>query len=137
MSIYNSFKFKILIAIVFVIVIFYVGKGYNVVFIEDDARTNIERKKSGISTITTSDKFSLPTSNDTKAEGAFSWGSVKDEFPVEAGGEHAIGDKLHYFHYDSGANCFRHCECGQDPVTGAHDNCDFSNREYVVIWRKK
>ena len=122
---------------------FYVGDGYNVVFIEDDARTHIERKKSGISTITIPDKFSLPTSNDTKAEGTFSWGSVKDEFPVEAGGEHAIGEKLHYFTYNSNGY-FQHCECGNNKPTDSHDNsCSMNpnnvnkDRKYTVIWRKK
>ena len=106
---------------------FYVGGGYKVNYVNPLAP---DKKKSGILKIKAPTSFSAP--NSLKAEGTFSWGNVIDEFPVESGS----GQK-HYFYYDSTANCFRHCECGQDPITGAHDNCDFSNREYIVIWRKK
>ena len=119
---------------------FYVGDGYNVTYINPNADTNIERKKSGISTITTPASFDLPTSADTKAEGTFAWGSVKDEFPVEAGGEHEIGKYLNYFYYDTtnNVNVFRHCECGNEPEnTTLHKNCNFNDRQYTVIWRKK
>ena len=109
---------------------YYVGDGYTVDYVNPLAPTNDEKKKSGISKITTPPSFSAPKG--LKAEGTFAWGNVIDEFPTET----KDGNR-HYFYYDSGANCFRHCECGQDPVTGAHDNCDFNNREYTVIWRKK
>ena len=105
---------------------FYVGDGYSTKY------TIVNNKKSGLTSITTPNSFALPSTNDIKAEGTFSWGSVRDEFPVESGSGHK-----HYFYYDSTTNIFRHCECGQDPITGAHDKCDFNNREFTVIWRKK
>ena len=101
------------------------------------------RKKSGISTITIPIDFNLV--NADKAEGTFAWGSVKDEFPVEGGGEHDIGEKLNYFYYNS-AGYFQHCECGYNSVSDINNhsidcsinpNNKFNNRKYTVIWRKK
>ena len=109
---------------------FYVGNGYTVDYVNPLAPTNDEKKKSGISKIVAPTSFSAPKG--LKAEGTFAWGNVKDEFPVES----RLGQK-NYFYYDPVVNVFRHCECGQDPITGAHDNCDFNNHEYIVIWRKK
>ena len=72
-------------------------------------------------------------------EGTFSWGNVVDEFPTET----KDGNR-HYFYYDSGANCFRHCECGNGPDkddtvhwNNGRTGCNFHRREYTVIWRKK
>ena len=72
-------------------------------------------------------------------EGTFSWGNVIDEFPTET----KDGNR-HYFYYDSGANCFRHCECGNGPDkddtvhwNNGRTGCNFHRREYTVIWRKK
>ena len=111
---------------------FYVGDEYTVDYEKsvDEEPDRDKRKKSGISKITAHPNFSQVSG--LKAEGTFAWGNVKDEFPVESSSGHK-----NYFYYDPIANIFRHCECGQDPVTGAHDNCDFNNREYTVIWRKK
>ena len=107
---------------------------YNVTYVDEEARTNDEKKKSGISKITAPTSFSAP--NSIKAEGTFAWGNVKDEFPVESGSGHK-----HYFYYDSVANCFRHCECGKEPTDSAElhkaSDCLYGEREYKVIWRKK
>ena len=147
---------------------FYVGGGgtdekykYKVTYVNPNADTNNDKKKSGISRIEAPPSFKSP--NSLKAEGTFAWGSVKDEFPVES----SSGQK-HYFYYDTVANVFRHCECGNEPekyiikrgkqifyfnskneadnakvegdiVMSIHSNssCDFDNRSYIVIWRKK
>ena len=122
----------------------YVGNNYNKVLgsITNKNDRNIA-KKSHIWTnadVTHTDAMPVKIAKGTDVvglptyvrEGTFAWGSVIDEFPTET----KDGNR-HYFYYDSGANCFRHCECGQNPVTGAHDNCNFRNREYVVVWRKR
>ena len=122
---------------------FYVGGGgkedknkYNVTYVNSNADTNNEKKKSGISSIEVPISFISP--NSLKAEGTFAWGSVKDEFPVES----STGQK-HYFYYDSIANVFRHCECGREIDVAHSTSCALSpsnenyGRQYTVIWRKK
>lgn len=117
----------------------YVGNNYNKVLPGVENRN--DKKKSHIwtdSDVTHTNDAPGYTNKGTNEipiyvkEGTFAWGSVKDEFPTEN-----KGGVRHYFYYDTTNNVFRHCECAQNPVTGAHDNCDFSNREYAVIWRKK
>ena len=91
------------------------------------------------------DKFYKTT--DKIAKGTFSWGSVKDEFPVESAGEHELGEGMNYFYYDTSydnhlkhnKNYFWHCECGVNDVNKQHTNgCSFKNdgKFYFVIWRK-
>ena len=120
---------------------FYVGDDYAIVFKEllGNKITRNENKK----TYDWENSFPTRSGKNTKtgnqAYGTSSWGNVIDEFPTET----KDGNR-HYFYYDSGANCFRHCECGNGPDkddtvhwNNGRTGCNFHRREYTVIWRKK
>ena len=115
---------------------FYVGDNYNKV-LDGASNRNLEKKKhtwTGID-VTHTDNAPSKTLKGTEyvKEGTFSWGNVHDEFPVES----RDGNR-HYFYYDQVAHCFRHCECGNAPNEPTkHNNCEFNEKQYTVIWRKK
>ena len=116
---------------------FYVGVLYASEYYDNKSDIRNVRKRSGTKTINYLYGPEAPNVAGGKANGTFSWGNVKDEFPTESKDE-----KYTYFFKKDGEAYFRLCHCGAEPTsTDSYHKilgCDYGTEtcRYEVIWRK-